>query len=109
MGYNSGITTMGGRAGGGARGGGGAAAGARGFASPDTWLGKQQAANAKAYGRLNKAQKAVFDHMVSGGFNGKETIGKINKYYKDAARLAGKGASPKEVANFINGAIMANY
>ena len=100
---------MGGRAGGGAgagRGGGGAA---RGFASPDTWLGKQQAANAKAYGRLNKAQKAVFDHMVSGGFNGKETIGKINKYYKDAARLAGKGASPKEVANFIHGAIMANY
>ena len=47
--------------------------------------------------------------MVSGGFNGKDTIGKINKYYKDAARLAGKGASPKEVANFIHGAIMANY
>ena len=40
------ITTMGGRAGGGARSGGGGAS--RGFASPDTWLGKQQAANAKA-------------------------------------------------------------
>ena len=99
------ITTMGGRAGGGARSGGGGGA----FASPDTWLGKQQAANAKAYGRLNKAQKAVFDHMVSGGFNGKETIGKINKYYKDAARLAGKGATPKDVADFIHASIMANY
>lgn len=102
------ITTMGGRAGGGARSGGGGAA-SRGLASPDTWLGKQQAANAKAYGRLNKAQKAVFDHMVSGGFNGKETIGKINKYYKDAARLAGKGATPKDVADFIHASIMANY
>ena len=99
------FTTMGGRAGGGARSGGGGGA----FASPDTWLGKQQAANAKAYGRLNKAQKAVFDHMVSGGFNGKETIGKINKYYKDAARLAGKGATPKDVADFIHASIMANY
>ena len=47
--------------------------------------------------------------MVSGGFNGKETIGKINKYYKDAARLAGKGATPKDVANFIHASIMANY
>ena len=100
---------MGGRAGGGARGGGGAAGGARGFASPDTWLGKQQAANAKAYGRLNKGQKAVFDYMVSGGANGKETIGKIKKYYKDSARLAGKGASAKEVAKFIHASIMANY
>ena len=59
MGYNSGITTMGGRAGGGARGGGGA-----GRVSS----AQLQAATQSAVSGFNKFQKGQYNAIVKAGY-----------------------------------------
>ena len=95
---------MGNRAGSGARGSIMSQSGA-----PTTWLGQQQQTNRKAYNALTAGQKKVFDYIVGRGANGKEVLANLKKYYDDAARMAGPGASPKEIYEFIHASIMSNY